>query len=175
MKDRIVVRDFTALAEPSDSVVWIYFADVEGSVHVYRDGTVVLSSPVGSTVTRLQHVGDRLWRKAPLIPLSENPSESVTRLPHVGDRLWRKETFVAMLAQMGAPDDELVKAEQMIEAREEELSQLGFRAAVEQVAGESVAHFKEWCARHDLNCEAMGDEEIDEWLAAQLAQVRGTR
>jgi hypothetical protein len=43
---------------------------------------------------------------------------------------------------------------------------------VEQVAAESAAHFKAWCSRHGLDYEAMGDEEIDEWLTAQLAQVR---
>jgi len=147
IKDRIQVRDFTSLAEPSDSVVLVYFEEMEGSVHVYRDGTVVLSSPFGTTVTRLKHLGDRLWRK---------------------------ETFLTMLAQMGVSDGELIAAEQMVEAREEALSRLGFQAAVKQVAAESVAHFRAWCARHDLDYEAMDEEEIDDWLATRLAEIRGT-
>jgi hypothetical protein len=146
-KTNIQVRDFTTLAEPSDSVVLVRFQDIDGSVHVYRDGTVVLSSPLGTTVTRLQQPGDRLWRR---------------------------ETFLNMLVQMGVSDQELVEAGLMTEAREEALSRLGFRAAVKQTAAESVAHFRDWCARHDLDYEAMSEEQIDEWLTARLAEVRGS-
>lgn len=146
MKDKIQVRNFTSLAEPSDSVVLVYFEEMGGTIHVYRDGTVVLSSPLGTTVTSLKYPGDRVWRK---------------------------ESFLTMLAQMGVPDEELAEAERMVEAREEALSRLGFQAAVKQVAAESVAHFKAWCARHDLDYEAMSEEEIDEWLAVRLAEVRG--
>ena len=81
MKDKIQMRDFSSLAEPSDSVVLVYFEELEGTVHVYRDGTVVLSSPLGTTVASLKHPGDRVWRK---------------------------ETFLAMLAQMGVSDEEWV-------------------------------------------------------------------
>jgi len=144
---KIQLRDFTTLAEPSDSVVLVRFEEMDCSVHVYRDGTVVLSSPLGTTVTRLQHPGDRLWRR---------------------------ETFLSMLARMGASDQELAEAGLMVEAREEALSRLGFQAAVKQVAAESVAHFREWCARHGLDYEAMSEEQIDEWLTARLAEVRGT-
>ena len=144
---RIQVRDFTSLAEPSDSVVLVRFEEMESSIHVYRDGTVVLSSPFGTTVTRLQHPGDRLWRR---------------------------ETFLSILALTGASDQELVEAGRMAETREEALSQLGFQAAVKQVGAESVAHFRGWCARHGLDYEAMSEKEIDEWLAARLAEVRGT-
>lgn len=62
----------------------------------------------------------------------------------------------------------------MIEAREEALSRLGFRAAVKQVAAESAAHLRDWCSRHGLDYEAMSEEDIDEWLAARLAEVRNT-
>jgi len=147
MKDKIQVRDFTSLTEPSDSIVLVYFEELEGTVHVYRDGTVVLSSPLGTTIASLKHPGDRVWRK---------------------------ETFLTMLAQMGVSDEELAEAARTVEAREEALSRLGFQAAVEQVAAESVAHFKAWCARHGVDYEGMGEEEIDEWLAARLAEVRGT-
>ncbi len=146
-ENRIWVRDFTSLTEPSDSVVLVHFEEVGGTIHVYRDGTVVLSSPFGTTVTSLKH-----------------PS----------DQLWRKEIFLSMLDRMGASDQELVEAGRMVEAREEALSRLGFRAAVKQVAAESVAHFRDWCSRHGLDYEAMSEEEIDEWLAARLAEVRGT-
>ena len=147
MKDKIQMRDFSSLAEPSDSVVLVYFEELEGTVHVYRDGTVVLSSPLGTTVASLKHPGDRVWRK---------------------------ETFLAMLAQMGVSDEEWVEAAEMVEAREEALSRMGFQAAVKQVTAESVAHFKAWCARHGLDHGAMSEEEIDEWLATRLAEMRGT-
>jgi len=146
-RDKIQVRDFTSLAEPSDSVVLVYFEELKGTVHVYRDGTVVLSSPLGTTVASLKHPGDRVWRK---------------------------ETFLTMLAQMGVSDEELAEAAEMVEAREEALSRMGFQAAVKQVAAGSVAHFKAWCARHGVDYEGMSEEEIDEWLAARLAEVRGT-
>jgi hypothetical protein len=146
MRHKIRVRDFTSLAEPADSVVLVYFEELKGTIHVYRDGTVVLSSPLGTTVA------------------------SLTR---PANRVWRKETFLTMLAQMGVSDEELAEAAQMVEAREEALSRLGFQAAVKQVAAESVAHFKAWCARHGLDYEGMSEQEIDEWLAARLAEVRG--
>jgi len=145
--DKIRVRDFTSMAETSDSVVLVQFEEVGGTIHVYRDGTVVLSSPFGTTVTSLRHLGDRLWRK---------------------------EFFLSMLDRMGASDEELTEAERMIETREDALSRLGFQAAVKEVAAESVAHVKAWSARHGLDFEAMNEEEIDDWLAARLAEVRGT-
>jgi len=145
VETNIQVRDFTTLAEPSDTVVGVYFEELAGSVHVYRDGTVVLSSAIGTTVTRLQQPRDRLWRQ---------------------------ETFLSILAQMGASDQELVAAGFMVEAREKALSQLGFQAAVQQAAAKSVAHFQDWCTRHDLDHQAMSEEQIDEWLTAQLAEVR---
>ncbi len=74
VETNIQVRDFTMLAKPSDSVVLVRFEDMASSVHVYRDGTVVLSSSLGTTVTCL---------------------------PQPRDRLWRRETFLSMLAQMG--------------------------------------------------------------------------
>lgn len=147
MKSKIQVRDFTTLAKPSESVVIVYFEEVGGIVHVYRDGTVVLSSPSGTSVAHLKQPGDQLWRK---------------------------ETFLTMLARMGVSDEELSEAEQMVEAREEALSRLGFQASVKKVAAESVAHMKAWSARHGLDFEAMSEEEIDDWLAARLAEVRGT-
>lgn len=145
MKERVQVRDFTSLAEPSDSVVLVYFEEMEGTVHVYRDGTVVLSSPSGTTVTHLTRPGDRLWRK---------------------------ETFLTMLAQMGVSDKELIEAERMVEAREAALSRLSFQVAVKEVAADSVAHIKVWSARHGLDFEAMSEKEIDDWLTARLAEVR---
>lgn len=48
------------------------------------------------------------------------------------------------------------------------------KIAVKQVAAESVAHIKAWSARQGLDFEAMSEEEIDDWLAARLAEVRGT-
>jgi hypothetical protein len=146
-ENRIRVRDFTSLTEPSDSVVLVHFEEIGGIIHVYRDGTVVLSSPFGTTVTNLKHSGDQLWRK---------------------------EVFLSMLDRMGASDQELIEAGQMVEAREEALSRLGFRAAVKQVATESVAHFRDWCSHHGLDYQAMSEEEIDDWLAARLAEVRST-
>jgi hypothetical protein len=127
-ENRIRVRDFTSLAEASDSVVLVHFEEMGGTIHVYRDGTVVLSSPFGTTVTSLKHPGDQLWRK---------------------------EVFLSMLDRLGASDRELVEAGRMVEAREEALSRLGFRTAVKQVAAESAAHFRDWCSRHGLDCEAM--------------------
>ena len=146
-ENRIRVRDFTSLAEPSNSVVLVHFEEMRGTIHVYRDGTVVLSSPLGTTVASLRYPGDQLWRK---------------------------EVFLSMLDRMGASDQELVEAGRMVEAREEALSRLGFQAAVKQVAAESVAHMRAWSARHGLDFEAMSEEEIDDWLAAKLAEVRGT-
>lgn len=144
-REKIRVRDFTSMAETSDSVVLVQFEEEGGSIHVYRDGTVVLSSPFGTTVTRLRHPGDRLWRK---------------------------EFFLSMLDRMGTSDEELAEAERMVDAREEALSRLGFQAAVEQVSSESVAHFRDWCDREGVDYEAMSEEEIDKWLAARLAEVR---
>jgi len=62
-ENRIRVRDFTSLTEPSDSVVLVHFEEVGGIIHVYRDGTVVLTSPFGTTVASLKYPGDQLWRK----------------------------------------------------------------------------------------------------------------
>ncbi len=146
MDNKVRVRDFTTGKEPSDSVVLVQFEELGGTIHVYRDGTVVLSSPSGTTVTSLKHPGDRLWRK---------------------------EVFLSMLERMGASDQELLQAGKTVEARDEALSRLGFRGAAEQVAAESLAHVRDWCARRGMDCESMSEEEIDDWLAAQLTELRG--
>jgi hypothetical protein len=146
MKNKIRVRDFTSAAEPSDSVVLVRFEELRGTIHVYRDGTVVLSSPSGTTVTSLRHPGDQLWRK---------------------------EVFLSMLDRMGASDQELLEAERTVEARDEALSRLGFPAAVKRVAAHSRAHFRDWCARRGVDCEAMTEDDIERWLAAQLSEARG--
>ena len=146
MESKVRVRDFTTGEEPSDSVVLVQFEELGGTIHVYRDGTVVLSSPSGTTVTSLKHPGDRLWRK---------------------------EVFLSMLERMGASDQELLQASRTVEARDEALARLGFRAAAEQVAAESLAHVRDWCARRGVDCERMSEEEIDDWLAAQLTELRG--
>ena len=146
MEKKVRVRDFTTGEEPSDSVVLVQFEELGGTIHVYRDGTVVLSSPSGTTVTSLKHPGDRLWRK---------------------------EVFLSMLERMGASDQELLQAGRTVEARDEALARLGFRAAAEQVAAESLAHVRDWCARRGVDCESMSEEEIDDWLAAQLTELRG--
>ena len=146
MESKVRVRDFTTGEEPSDSVVLVQFEELGGTIHVYRDGTVVLSSPSGTTVTSLKHPGDRLWRK---------------------------EVFLSMLERMGASDQELLQAGRTVEARDEALARLGFRAAAEQVAAESLAHVRDWCARRGVDCESMSEEEIDDWLAAQLTELRG--
>lgn len=145
-ENKVRVRDFTTGEEPSDSVVLVQFEELGGTIHVYRDGTVVLSSPSGTTVTSLKHPGDRLWRK---------------------------EVFLSMLERMGASDQELLQAGRTVEARDEALAQLGFRGAVEQVAAGSLAHVRDWCTRRGMDCESMSEEEIDDWLAAQLTELRG--
>ena len=94
-------------------------------------------------------------------------------IEHPGDRLWRKEVFLSMLERMGASDQELLQAGKTVEARDEALARLGFRGAAEQVAAESLAHVQEWCARRGMDCERMSEEEIDDWLAAQLTEFRG--
>jgi len=152
MEKKIRVRDFTSAAEPSDSVVLVRFEEFGGTIHVYRDGTVVLSSPSGTTVTSLRHPGDRLWRK---------------------------EVFLSMLDRMGASDQELLEAERTVEARDEALSRLGFPAAAKRVAADSeltaksAAHVRDWCARRGVDCDAMTEDDIDRWLTAQLSEARG--
>ncbi len=73
---------------------------------------------------------------------------------------------------MGASDEELNSAAQMISSREEALSRLGFSAAVERVAEESVSHFKAWCKERDLDYETMTEEDIDHLLEEALSELR---
>lgn len=96
----VKVCDFTSLAEPSESVVLVYFKESDGIVHVYRDGTVVLSSPQGSTVTRL---------------------------PQPGGHVWRIEGFLALLARLGATEQELTHAADIAAEGELTLGQMGLR------------------------------------------------
>jgi hypothetical protein len=145
MAQKIQVKDFTISDEEGESAVLVYFEDLRGTVHVYRDGTVVLSSPAGTTVTSLKRVDDPLWRR---------------------------EQFMGMLARLGASEKELAEAAQTIAAREKALSRLGFPAAVEQASRRSVAHFKAWCQRQGLDYEAMTEGDIDYLLENALVRAR---
>jgi hypothetical protein len=145
MAQKIQVKDFTISDEEAESAVLVYFEDLQGTVHVYRDGTVVLSSPAGTTVTSLRRIDDPLWRR---------------------------EQFMGMLARLGASEKELAEAAQTIASREKALSRLGFPAATEQVSRQSVAHFKAWCQRQGLDYETMTEEDIDRLLEDALARVR---
>lgn len=145
MGTRVKVTDLSKVDEAGESVALVYFEDLQGTVHIYRDGTVVLSSPAGVTVTSLSRLDDRAWRR---------------------------EHFLSLLAQMGASDEELGSAAQMISSREEALSRLGFPAAVERVAEESVSHFKTWCKERGLDYETMAEEDIDRLIEEALSEIR---
>jgi len=144
---KVQVKDFTASEEVTESAALIYFEELQGLIHVYRDGTVVLSSPAGVTVSSLQRADDALWRR---------------------------EQFIGFLTRMGVSDRELTAAARMIVAREETLSRLDFSAAVEGAASKSTAHFKDWCQQRGLDYESMTEEKIDRLLMEATTQVRAS-
>ena len=141
----IKVVDLMAAEEDGDSVAIIYFEALDGTVHIYRDGTVVLSSPAGTTVASLHRPDDRIWRRT---------------------------QFLSMLARLGATDQELAAANQMISGQEEALRRPGFPAAVKEVAEKSVLHFQAWCQRHGLDYASMDELDIEQLLENAVAQVR---
>lgn len=134
----VKVRDFTTLTEPSESVVLVYFEESDGIVHVYRDGTVVLSSPQGSTITRL---------------------------PQAGGQVWRTEGFLALLARLGATEQELMHAAEIVPEREAALIGMGFKTAIDQVLAESRTHYDAWASRQPSDVAEMSEPQVDEWLA----------
>lgn len=143
----IKVRDFTTLAEPSESVVLVYFEESGGIVHIYRDGTVVLSSPQGSTVTRL---------------------------PQPGGQVWRAEGFLALLARLGATDHELMRAAEIATEREHALTQMGFKAAVDHALAESRVRYDAWASNQSPGIAGMDETQADEWLAARVEDLRAS-
>ena len=144
----VKVRDFTVLAEPSESVVLVYFEESDGIVHVYRDGTVVLSSPQGSTITRL---------------------------PQPGGQVWRVEGFLALLARLGASEQELASAAEIAMQRQHTLTKKGFSAAVDRALAESRVHYDAWASSQPPDIAAMDETQIDEWLTAKIEELRGNR
>lgn len=141
----VKVRDFTTLAEPSESVVLVYFEESDGIIHVFRDGTVVLSSPQGSTVTRL---------------------------PQPGGRVWRAESFLALLARLGATEQELTHAAEIAAVRDLALAQMGFKAAVDHAIGESRTHHDAWASHQPSDVAELSEPQIDEWLAGRIKEMR---
>jgi len=141
----VKVRDFTTLSEPSESVVLVYFEETGGIVHVYRDGTVVLSSPQGSTITRL---------------------------PQPGGQVWRAEGFLALLARLGATEQELIHAAEIAAQRERTLAQIGFKTAVDHALGESRRHYDAWASHQPSDIAEMDEMQMDEWLAAKIKELR---
>lgn len=145
MATNVRVLDLTTLGENGESAAVIYFENLEGSIHVYRDGTVVLSSPAGTTVTSLRHTTDALWRRT---------------------------QFLGMLARLGSNEQGLAAAAGMIDERETALGQQGFPGTVEIVAERSAAHFRDWCRLRDIDPDTLDTESLDELLDTALAQVR---
>jgi hypothetical protein len=143
----VKVRDFTTLAEPSESVVLVYFEEAGGVVHVYRDGTVVLSSPQGTTVARL---------------------------PQPDGRIWRREGYLALLARLGATEDELARAADIIAVREDALAHIGFDRAFGYALAEARAQYAVWAAQQPPNVAKMDETQVDDWLAARIAELRTT-
>jgi len=139
------VRDFTTLAEPTESVVLVYFEESNGIVHVFRDGTVVLSSPQGTTVARL---------------------------PQPGGRVWRREGFLALLARLGATEEELAHAAAVIAGREEALASMGFEKAIEHALAAARAHYEAWARQQPPDVAIMDEAQVDDWLATRLAELR---
>jgi hypothetical protein len=141
----VKVRDFTTLAEPSESVVLVYFEEADGVVHVYRDGTVVLASPQGTTVARL---------------------------PQPDGRVWRREGYLALLARLGATEDELARAADTIVARDDALAYMGFDRAFDHALAEARVQYDAWAARQPPDVAQMDEVQVDDWLAARLAELR---
>jgi hypothetical protein len=145
MDAEIKIVDLMGAEGNGDSVAIAYFGEMAGTIHIYRDGTVVLSSPAGTTVASLHRPDDQLWRRT---------------------------QFLGMLARLGVTDQELATADQMIPGQEEALRRLGFPVAAKKVAEESVSHFQAWCQRHGLDYEQMDEPDIEQLLENALAQVR---
>ena len=143
MPTKVKVLDLTSAEENGQSVAMVYFEEMNGTVHIYRDGTVVLSSPTGTTITSLRRSDDPVWRRT---------------------------QFLGMLARLGAPDRELAAADQMISCREAALQQKGFPAAVEETAKKAANQFRSWCQRHGLDPEAMDEAGLEQLLAQTLSK-----
>jgi hypothetical protein len=135
------VCDFTTLAESSESVVLVYFEETGGIVHVYRDGTVILSSPQGS---------------------------AVARLPQASERDWRVESFLALLARLGASEQELMQAARIAAERETTLTRMGFEAAVDHALAEARTHYDAWISRQPPDIAEMDEAQVGEWLLTQI-------
>lgn len=145
MHSDIKVLDLTTMAEPGESVAIIFFEQLAGTVHIYRDGTVILASPLGTTVTSLRR-----------------PDAS----------LWRKTQFLRILTQLGASQEELGAAERMIGEQEERLQALPFAVAIEQVAAASNLHFQAWCQQQGVTYANLDETTMEQLLEHSLDKVR---
>jgi hypothetical protein len=145
MSNDVKVLDLTRVAEPGESVAIIFFEQLEGTVHVYRDGTVMLSSPTGTTVTSLRQPSGELWRKT---------------------------QFMHILAQLGATQQELGTAERMIDTEEQRLQALPFAVAVEQLAAASNQHFQDWCQQQGVDYANLDEPALEHLIEKAVAEVR---
>lgn len=145
MQDDIQVLDLTTAEQETDSVAIVYFKQLAGTIHIYRDGTVMLSSPSGTTMTSFQQ---------PDAPLR------------------RKTEFLHLLTQLGAKEQELIAAEEMIRTQEQLLQTLPFAAAVEQVAAASHRHFQAWCQQQGIDETALDEEALTQLIEDAVTEVR---
>ncbi len=145
MGTTVKVVDLTSTEGNGEVAAIVYFEALNGTVQIYRDGTVVLTSPAGTTVTSVQTAQDSRWRRT---------------------------HFLGMLARLGATDQELVAADQMISRREAALHQKGFPAAVEEAAAKSAAQFRAWCQQRNLDPETVQEADLEALLEEALSQIR---
>jgi hypothetical protein len=145
MPAKIKVVDLTSNVEEGESAAMVYFEELNGIVHIYRDGTVVLSSPMGTTVTSFRQPND---------PDSRNT------------------LFLGMLARLGATEEELVAAAQMIARRDDKLQQMGFQAVLDEASKESVEQFRSWCAQHNLEVDNLDESDLEQLVEQAIRQVR---
>lgn len=145
MQDEVKVLDLTAMETPTESVAIIYFKALAGTIHIYRDGTVMLSSPAGTSMTSLRQPDADLQRKT---------------------------AFLHMLTQLGATQQELHTAEEMMRTQEKRLQALPFAEAVEQVAAASHGHFQGWCQQHGMDEATLDEETFTQLIDDAITEVR---
>ena len=110
--------DFTTLGKAQDSIAIIYFEKLDGTIHVYRDGTVVLSSAGRTTIASLQQSEEQKARQS---------------------------AFLSMLLQMGGTAQELAEAERMIANQEQQMRTIPFQTAIQHAEVASRHYFQTWC------------------------------
>lgn len=140
------VQDFTDLASSSDLVASIHFNRFNGSVQVFKDGTVTLVSPKGTVAAKFRELEEQDWIR---------------------------ESYIQSLIQNGVSGEELEKALEAIARVDRRIASEGDSEQIRnEMEAKAQKRFREWGRKQGIDLTKLPEEQIMKLINKAVHQAR---